>query len=501
MGRPGLLLLSSLALLACRGEAQPLDAGPSRDAALDGGALEDAGSTPDGGVVPDAGPGPHAELEVVCGPIAAHLCEEAARCGCGAVLPGGELDGPACTSRWLEECIAAYGGFLELGARLDAVRARACAELVIRDTPSCARPDGVVFLAVCEPFLLDPAAIGEPCLTPHCADGAGICRDGQCAARATAGEGCAGLFSCATGLICSDRARCEVLGVAGASCRFDLTCAPPLRCVSGRCQPLAPEGQPCGRDEACGYGLVCADTSRCERKSACEDGICGNEAFCGSARACGPRGDQGAPCLEDRSCAPSLFCDGSGRCAPRPGAGQDCGPAEPCAPGLACAEGTWRCGPLPGAGESCAFGDQGTLACAAGLGCDDELRCVPLPGEGAPCTVDSRCAEGLGCDFRPDGSICVLLAGAGAPCETDRTCRPDHHCGWGGVCVADLPDGSPCRVGNECAGACGPHPSGGLVCRPRPGAGDPCLFAEECGDGLTCSPVATACLPPICEEL
>jgi hypothetical protein len=138
--------------------------------------------------------------------------------------------------------------------------------------------------------------------------------------------------------------------------------------------------------------------------------------------------------------------------------------------------------------------------CAPGFACIDGITCGPLPGEGEPC-AGVECAPGLGCDFGRDGSICIVPRGEGGECMSDRSCASELHCGPSGTCEADLPAGEPCSAGNECAGICAPDASGGLSCRDRPAAGDPCLFPEDCPAASTCAAGSPRCFPEICAEL
>ena len=215
---------------------------------------------------------------------------------------------------------------------------------------------------------------------------------------------------------------------------------------------------------------------------------------------CAARSSAGAGCADDRDCTADLYCDDARTCAPRPAIDQLCARGVICAAGLACDGDGGHCAPLPTAGAPCGFGELGPSACAAGLGCVGGT-CASLPTEGMPCTLDNRCAEGLGCDFSPAGSLCIVPRGAGGRCESDRSCAAALHCGPSGTCEADLPSGSPCSVGNECAGVCGPSASGGLSCRDAPTAGEPCNAREDCPLTDTCRAPALACVAAVCTAI
>jgi hypothetical protein len=138
--------------------------------------------------------------------------------------------------------------------------------------------------------------------------------------------------------------------------------------------------------------------------------------------------------------------------------------------------------------------------CGAGLACVDGT-CGPTPTEGQACAIDNVCADGLGCDFSPEGSFCITPRDVGGRCESDRSCRGELHCGGAGACVADLPAGQPCSAGNECAGVCGRAASGMLVCVDRPQLGDACLFDDDCPASGACLTAAPTCVAPVCRAL
>ncbi|MEZ4294654.1 MAG: Dickkopf N-terminal cysteine-rich domain-containing protein [Polyangiaceae bacterium] len=146
---------------------------------------------------------------------------------------------------------------------------------------------------------------------------------------------------------------------------------------------------------------------------------------------------------------------------------------------------------------------MGPFVCAPDLGCVDGV-CAALPGDGEPCTLDSRCAGDLACDFTPRGSVCGPRKPAFAPCQNDQICEEGLYCEFSlGQCTAILAAGSPCNDGNECGptGSCLPGPSGAFECAPKPSAGQRCLF--ECTEGLHCAPLASEsfCAPEICLDL
>jgi hypothetical protein len=502
-----LVALGSLALaplaIGCGGESPALDAG-----ALDASGL-DASSNDDTGVPVDA-PSTPGEIADYCRPLAALLCTRASDCGCGAVLPGGMLDVAACTARWQGECESAWGPFVAAGARVDAARAAACVELVADASPTCGAPSGLAAFALCEPFVIDPAAIGEACTSPYCAGGAGACvRDGAsatCAARLAEGMPCADMFACATGLACLE-GTCAALGEVGDPCTLEAGCTPPLTCREGACRARAAMGASCVETRHCETGLLCEGGTCVAREgTSCDDTTpCGSFEGCAQPPSCRPRLTRGSACRESLDCGASLYCeDATHTCVDRPSDGQPCANGVICGPGLGCdMDGGGTCRPRGAAGSPCLFGEFGPFLCADGFACVDGT-CGALPTEGMPCAGVDSCAAGLGCAFGPEGSICIVPRGEGEPCENRQACRLDLHCGREGTCAPDVAFGAPCDPGfGDCGGACVPDASGGFVCRSLLDEGATCLADEDCASGLTCLVRSedTRCLPEICASL
>jgi hypothetical protein len=485
----GSLLLSiALSLTACGDD----DVTPTPDGGpLDAGSLDASpdGSTTAGDLARD-----------FCGPLADFVCTSAASCGCGAIVPGGALDQVACTAGWTAKCMAAWQPFVTAGAAIDTAAATACVETLRGRTLPCARPDATIMFAVCAPFAIQPVALGEACTSPYCAGGAGGCVSGTCVARGITGAACGDEYGCATGLACNASV-CSPLLAADASCAADLDCAPPLHCIAAHCRPLGIAGAACADASDCSLGMTCtASTCTAPSTTACTTSTdCGNRSTCGGASSCQPRGSDGTACTQDGDCVAGSYCDDTSHaCIPRPAAGSPCARGVLCGTGLGC-DTAGNCATLPTSGQPCAMGEMGPFLCADGLGCIDG-NCGALPGVGATCASDNRCAAGLGCDFSPAGSLCIVPRTEGGSCESDRSCAAGFHCGPG-TCTADLPTGSPCSVGNECAGVCGIGPGGALECRDAPLAGDPCIFPDECPTALTCAAGTLSCLPEICLEL
>jgi hypothetical protein len=451
-----------------------------------------------------------ATIASYCAPLAMALCTRAADCGCGVVLPGGALDVGACARRLEAACGAAWGPFVEAGAVVDPARAAACVEAIAAGTPPCGAPSAVVAFAVCEPFVIDAAGLGETCASPYCAGGEGVCVRGEgggtCMPRGAAGAACEDMFSCATGLACLE-GRCRALLAEGQSgCTTDLACAPPLLCVEGTCRARGALGAPCTDTRTCERGLVCeAGTCAARTGTTCgEARPCGSLEGCARPPSCRAPRTLGERCAEDTDCEAALHCDdASGTCAVRPGDGEACARGVVCGPGLGCDGLGGTCRPLPGLGAPCAFGERGPFLCADGLACV-EGACGPLPTEGQPCAGVDTCAPGLGCAFGPSGSVCIVPRGEGEPCENRQACGDGLHCGTEGTCAADVALGAPCNPGlGDCGGACVPDASGGFVCRAPLAEGATCLDDADCTAGLTClvRDEDTRCLPEICGVL
>ncbi len=493
MPRSGIsLYVLCLLPLSVAGCASPT---PAPDAGGDG-SLSDAGL--DAGEVL-----PGSLADDYCRPLAMRLCEAAASCGCAVVVPGGTFDTARCITRWSGRCLEAYQPILAAGAVVDAAAASACLARIDDATPACSAPSPVTIFALCHPFLVVPAAIGESCQAPYCAGGNGTCAGGTCTDRLGEGASCEDMFGCATGLVCAD-GHCAAPLADGASCASDLACTPPSHCAvdaggAGTCAPLGEDGAPCVGASDCAVGLVC-DGAHCgPGPSDCTSAACGSHTACGGPRACAPRVAIGGACVEDRSCVATAYCD-AGSCVARPTEGQACARGTVCAPGLGCDGDGGSCRPLPALDAPCAFGELGPT-CADGLACRDDGTCGPLPTEGMTCAAGTMCAPGLGCDFTPAGSVCIVPRIEGGACESDRSCAPAYHCGEEGTCTADRSAGSPCSIGNECEGVCGLDASGGLSCRAAPAAGDPCGTSDECPPDTACLTTHARCIPELCTAL
>lgn len=460
------------------------------------------------GAAVDLGMPPAGSLRAdYCDPLATLICGRLADCGCGSLLPAQMLDVASCIDNYSARCLEAYAPLaaaVEDGsAQILGEEAKQCVALLAESTPGCERPRGAVTQALCPAWFTGDAAIGAACGFPVCGGGQGICVAGTCVARPAVGEPCGPGGACAVGLLCIADQCAAPVGVGGA-CAIDDACAPPLRCVAGACAALHEVDAACGDATACASGLVC-DAGQCATRpaGACSaDAPCGNLDFCATPRRCAERAGLGGSCDEDAACIAGLRCEG-GACVANPGLGEPCVNGVLCAAELACDTDNGTCKPLPGAGQACGFAIDGPYVCAPPLGCVDNV-CGPLPQAGASCTVDNRCAAGLGCDFTPDGSICVPLKAAGGSCQTDRTCDVGLYCDYtAGQCAAVRPSGAPCKDGNECGpeGTCVPVGGGVFECAPRPTAGERCVF--DCAAPLHCGSdlAAATCAAQVCLEL
>jgi hypothetical protein len=147
-------------------------------------------------------------------------------------------------------------------------------------------------------------------------------------------------------------------------------------------------------------------------------------------------------------------------------------------------------------GDCTTFGAGHGCAAGAGICSPDTNRCISLPVDGAPC-VAGACADGLTCDgalCRSPGSLGRATLGEG--CFGPVDCAAGLAC-VGGQCAKTVPFGGACEPDS---GACG---SGGLcqppaaprACQPKLGAGDRCLRADDCAEGLSCMAFA---FPGVC---
>jgi len=522
------LFLAALLCSAChnpRADTQDAghtrDAGPELDAAADPSAdatTRDAAANPGEASVPDAtAPNDAAEVEPgdverdYCAPLARLLCERAEACGCGVLVPGGDLDATGCAARWTQKCLESYAPYVaavEMGeAQVIKEHAVECVALIDSLTPGCEQPRGVVSFALCKPVVVSSTAIGAKCGgVPICAGGDGLCKEGTCVARAEKDAKCNTEYDCASGLVCV-AGTCREPAKATTGCEEDNACAPPLRCVSHKCAALREEGQACNETFECAQGLLCSDKKCTPPAAICTaDNTCGNRSSCGAPRACAPRSNADADCESDRDCANDLYCGSESKCIALPGLDAPCANGAMCGGGLACdPPGTEdpRCRVLPGDGKPCGLTSFGVFACAPDLGCLDGT-CGPLPGEGATCTVDSRCASGFVCDFTAEGSFCVKPKPTGGTCQNEVVCGPSGHCGVDGLCAPDLPDGASCNPNlNECAHVCERDATFGFTCVDARVEGDACIFDEECPASLACRPQLekATCIAEVCEVL
>lgn len=256
---------------------------------------------------------------------------------------------------------------------------------------------------------------------------------------------------------------CEAPVPAGGVCLGEDECADGLRCVSGRCAPVAREGERCETPFACAAGLACQQTfttgGSCMATTCSEAG-----RDTGNCRTTRPTG---------RACREDLRCN----------------PLEVCALESTA---TGTCRRIPRRGESC----EGFLGweCADGLVCDLVAHTCELPRLGGTCGITSldptsACGPALGCDARVDGTnVCVARVREGGACNTE-SCEPGLHCATDTRrCTRDRPEGSRCVNGNECgvalgrrvdcvAGECRATDRRGAVCWPG---------RDGCGAGLRC---------------
>ncbi|MCS6857593.1 MAG: hypothetical protein NZM37_07775 [Sandaracinaceae bacterium] len=499
--RLGPLALAWLAV-ACGGNGTPRsDGGSLEDTAID--APSDVGDT-DNGQGDARNEEVPAGLRAFCERLASLACEEGERCNCGRYWGSGGVERASCTSRLSEKCLEEWSRLVGRRHRFDESKARACAEFLVRERPTCSRLSLAVQIALCEPFFFEEARIGQACEGIFCDEGRGFCEEGMCKRRKQEGEACSAPQECGRGLVCLGQ--CRRLGAEGAPCDLTTPCEPRLRCVSGRCRSTVGEGEACAGDEQCQVGLRCQG-GRCQRSSSCHlaESACNAAENCFNLRRCQAPGEAGTPCSDDSDCAPAFYCSGTSpnmTCQPRPTRNMPCGDGVVCAEGLGCSTPSGgTCQPLPGEGAECLLGRYGPFLCAPGLACVDG-RCRPLPGEGQTCGTPDVCAPGLGCAFGPEGSICIRPREEGASCENNQACARGLVC-VGGRCTLQPRVGDPCNPASlPCLdSACVPDRSGTFRCQPLRANGERCDNHRDCQEGLRCRPGSSECVPLLCIDL
>ena len=259
------------------------------------------------------------------------------------------------------------------------------------------------------------------------------------------------------------RYHCESPVPAGGVCLGADECQDGLRCVAGRCAPVAAAGASCAAPHDCAAGLACHQTYLAS-------GTC-------MATTCSEAGRDTGNCVTTvstgRPCAADLTCR----------------PLEVCA-----VESTTisECRPIPARGEVC----EGFLGweCASGLVCDLVSHTCEVPRAGGTCgisgeDVSQACGPSLGCDARTDGTnVCVARGAEGARCTTE-SCQAGLHCNFNTLlCDRDRTQGMSCSAGNECGVALGRRldcVAGSCVATDVRGAN--CFPGRYgCGAGLRC---------------
>lgn len=257
---------------------------------------------------------------------------------------------------------------------------------------------------------------------------------------------------------------CATPVALGGACLGEDECAVGLRCLAGRCAPLARPGEACNGLNECVDGHAChttyAQVTECMATTCSEAGR--DTGNCRTTRGTG------------RPCDAAMMCR----------------PLEVCAVTDTGARGT--CRPIPTEGQSC--DNFNGFDCAPGLICELTTKVCRPPRLGGPCgaggiDLSQSCGPSLGCDGRTDGTnVCVARVAEGRPCNTE-SCQPGLHCSVSSrVCERDQREGSSCSAGNECgvtlgrridcvAGRCVATDRAGAVCWPG---------RYGCGMGLRC---------------
>jgi hypothetical protein len=127
--------------------------------------------------------------------------------------------------------------------------------------------------------------------------------------------GCEVHDDCGPGAVCNDDGSCAT-NTAGGPCDVDDNCVDDERCLGGRCDTIAEEGEPCAGAAECEGALVCAPASgECEENVSCADhSDCGDEAYCRDDGTCA-KSETESPCEVDATCPASDRCF-AGVCIP-----------------------------------------------------------------------------------------------------------------------------------------------------------------------------------------
>jgi hypothetical protein len=264
--------------------------------------------------------------------------------------------------------------------------------------------------------------------------------DGTCREFSLLGETClngaggGSLIRCARWLSC-DSITDSCVGPCdrGYSCSGDSDCDQDLglECVSGRCDLLRIEGQPCSSSDDCVEGL------RCGLDESGPDSM--------SILVCMPLSMLGEPCVRHADCVTEFCNQMEGICAETVAAGEPCpsGASEECASGNACVRPASFC-----------FSDTD----CPGSTCDLlSNQCIPICIErvpdGATCTIDSECAS----ENCIAGFCRTPPLVDGQECESDLNCESEF-CNLDSprVCATlPLATGELCASSSQCdSGVC-----------------------------------------------
>jgi hypothetical protein len=318
----------------------------------------------------------------------------------------------------------------------------------------------------------------------------------------------------------------SVLCEASSSCECAMGPAAPATCVAAVAPVLADrlgDHQAPGLryDEEClAFATAYSVALSCRRHGEAEpdDALAQVEW---NVRRCKPLfgdGNLGDPCSSAGSfgflglgdtCAPGLACENS-QCVElveaggEPCAAYDNGPGRfVCPPGTRCSDpdddGAVTCEPPPAAGEPC---DPFAYECQEDLICHPtELLCTERPEPGQAC-LEGQCAAGNVCA----NEMCQPAPGEDEPCWQNG-CAAGLHCDANtNTCARPVEEGEPCVYPEDCGEGmtCSEFVADG-VCVRLPGEGEGCFGGYYCASGLECAfdnrcvtPPPIACLLPFC---
>jgi hypothetical protein len=430
---------------------------------------------------------PAADAANGCAAYANDTCQAYVRCGAAFLAPFGSLGG--CNRQLAEACTNALGQPDGVGSGAGAA---ACGELMLTldcnaiingdlppgcQAPAGRRSDGV------------PCNIGAQCASARCAKQTVDAQSGTCQERLALGEPCLNQIDCQTGLVCSTKNTCVVLGQNGQACNDTAPCRAPFACIGGRCQSAAAA---CADPQACYPATPQDDAKACQAFAA---GICARLNSCAPALVVSEYGDQNSCTARNASaCVLGLHAPDS------VGSAAGLGSCTSALPELSChalLENAMppTCRLADGVrlnGQSCSSHTQcASTRCAraANVACG---TCATLAAAEQACTVSGDCSSGLICS----AGMCRAPGASGSSCDAAHPCAFPLTCAHGS-CATALAANAPCQWNDDrCDRYAGLACGSSNTCAPwrNASAGQPCGSAAStwavCSAGSSCSSAA-----------